>query len=389
MGGDKLGRSADTPAGMDALLEAFEQQSSKKRHRRKKKQAKADWQGLLKLLLIILLGIVGVLLLDGLRRESHEFAARVVNTRGTVQVQRDGEAAWSPIAVDERLRNGDLLGTGPHSNATLVFPDGSAIGVEPNTQFEVRTLDYTRNGRRDRSFMVRAGAVICNVSSFFGAKSEATVCTPTAVAAVRGTSFRVSYDPPTATAGLQVAGGLVEYRTPTAKGNVAVGREAGAQGYAPRPPGTLDSAQRRQLQLGVGYLANYDTPPTKLNLVERGLTNLADPILQLLGICPGGWGYNSIDLARRTACMEALRRLRQQLEGQSRGAPDVLNPVTLEELKLHPKEHRAYLGTFAGGMLESYSLDEQRNYTVIVRARDKQRTRYRLTAAELVEVPEP
>src|SRR5205823_5291823 len=109
--------------------------------------------------------------------------------------------------------NDDVIRTGADSTATLVFPDGSAVQVEPNTEFQVRLLDYARGGERDRSFMVRSGSIVAHVSKFFGGQSRATMCTPTTVAAVRGTGFRVQYDPQRKETFVQVADGKVAVRT--------------------------------------------------------------------------------------------------------------------------------------------------------------------------------
>ncbi|MDT7898260.1 MAG: hypothetical protein RRB24_10520, partial [Armatimonadota bacterium] len=92
--------------------------------------------------------------------------------------------------------------------------------------------------------------------------------------------------------------------------------------------------------------------------------------------------------ARRTACKEALRRLRIHLESLNE-VPEYLNPVTLQELTgLHPKEKERILSAFAGNMLESYRKVGRDQYIVRVRARDKKRTLYEMTIAEIRPVPE-
>lgn len=376
---------------IEALKEVQEQQERKERQRRRSKWFAwlREAPGWIKTTITAVLVVLLILLGDGIRRENQEFSATLAAFSGQVMVTPRGASGAAPPQANMTLRDKDVVTTGANSTATIVFPDGSAIQLEPNTQFEVRLLDFARGSVRDRSFMVRAGAVVTRISQFFGAKSEATVCTPTAVAAVRGTAFRVAYDPRTRQTSLQVVDGTVQFRTPTMNTEARLGQSTTATGYQLQASQTLS----RQMQLAVGnqarLLSQHEKPPSLLQRIEWGLTNLLDPVLQLLGLGPGSWGYNSTNFARRTACMEGLRRLRLHIE-QAAGedAPDILNPVTLEELQLDPRERERILSSFAGNMLLSYRKLGKNNYVVRVRARDKAHTLYQLTPAEIGVVKE-
>jgi ferric-dicitrate binding protein FerR (iron transport regulator) len=376
---------------IEALKEVQEQQERKERRRARSKRFAwlRDAPGWVKTTLMGVLIVLLILLFDGIRREGKEFNATLAAFNGQVMVTPKGESRAIPSQPNMTLRDKDVITTGANSTATVVFPDGSAIQLEPNTQFEVRLLDFARGGVRDRSFMVRAGAAVTRISQFFGAKSEATVCTPTAVAAVRGTAFRVAYDPRTKQSLLQVVDGSVQFRTATMNTESRLGQSTTASGYQLQSSQTLS----QQAQLAVGnqarLLSQHEKPPNVLQRIEWGLTNLLDPILQLLGLGPGSWGYNSTNFARRTTCVEGLRRLRIHIEEMpGEDAPDVLNPVTLEELQLHPRERDRILSAFAGNMLLSYRKIGKSNYVVRVRARDKAHTLYELNQAEIVAVKE-
>ncbi len=374
----------------DIVKEAEREQVRKER--RKRRRAYFGWlqgmPGWFKMFSSFALVVFVALVADGIRRESKEFKAILVAFSGSVQVMLHERGQWVPASQNMALRDKDLVRTGQQSSATLVFPDGSAIQLEPNTEFEVRLLDFARGGLRDRSFMVRFGSAIAYVSQFFGVRSQATVCTPTAVAAVRGTGFRVVYDPVNQQTVVQVIEGSVHFRTPIAETPSQPGQATSASGYQLASVVVLPSSAQRMLAAQIAFLRRFEQPPHWLQQIEWGLTNLLDPFLQILGLTPGGWSYAATNMARRTACMEALRRLRIHLEGLNE-LPNYLNPITLQELTgLHPKERERILSAFAGNMLESYRKVGRDQYIVRARARDKKRTLYEMTIAEIRQVPE-
>ncbi len=379
-------------AEMWAELVQEAEREQRRKERRKRRREYFGWlramPGWAKTLVTLALVLLVVLIADGIRRESKEFKATLVAFTGNVQVLLHEKGQWVAAEPNMALRDKDLVRTGQQSSANLVFPDGSAVQLEPNTEFEVRLLDFARGGLRDRSFMVRFGSAVAYVSQFFGTRSQATVCTPTAVAAVRGTAFRVVYDPNSRQTLVQVVEGSVRFRTPIAEAASQPGQVASASGYQLAGAAPLPPEVQRFLLAQCTSLRRFEQPPHWLQQIEWGLTNLLDPFLQILGLAPGGWSYASTDFARRTACMEALRRLRVHLESLNE-VPEYLNPVTLQELTgLHPKEKERILSAFAGNMLESYRKVGRDQYIVRARARDKKRTLYEMSIAEIRPVPE-
>lgn len=317
----------------DLIRQAEREQLRKERRRRRRQwfgwiQEAPSW---LKTLITVTLVVLVALIADGIRRESKEFKATLVSFSGSVSVFQNTTNQWVPAKPEMALRDKDVVRTGANGTAILVFPDGSAIQLEPNTEFEVRLLDFVRGGVRDRSFMVRFGSAVAYVSQFFGAKSQATVCTPTAVAAVRGTGFRVVYDPATKQTIVQVVDGSVRFRTPITETASQPGQMAAASGYQLVGTQPLSPEYQRVLAATVTQLRRFEQPPSLLQRIEWAINNALDPFLQILGLTPGGWSYASANFARRTMCMEALRRLRTHLESLNE-LPDYLNPVTLQEL---------------------------------------------------------
>ncbi len=383
------------PKDSAQLIADLVQEAAKERWRKERRKRRREFFGWLraapswlKTLVAIALALLVVLVGDGIRREAKEFKATLVAFTGSVTVFQHADNRSVPASLNMALRDKDVVRTGANSTATLVFPDGSAIQLEPNTEFEVRLLDFVRGGVRDRSFMVRFGAAVAYVSQFFGARSQATVCTPTAVAAVRGTGFRVVYDPYNKQTVVQVVDGAVRFRTPITETASQPGQMATAIGYQLGTVQGLPQGTQQILAATVNQLRRFEQPPHWLQRIEWAINNALDPFLQILGLTPGGWSYASANFARRTACMEALRRLRIHLESLNE-LPDYLNPVTLQELTgLHPRERERILSAFAGNMLESYRKIGRDQYIVRARAKDKKRTLYEMTIAEIREVSE-
>ncbi len=385
--------------GANALLEALKEAESQ--HQAKLKRDKRDKKNSGKYLwlkdvpsriragIILVVIILVVLIADGVRREAGEMQASIAVLSGQVTVRKAGAGGTLPGKSGQQLTNKDMVITGNGSTATVVFSDGSTIQLEENTTFEVRLLDFARGGRRDRSFLVRAGSVVARFSRFFGvsAGSEGTVCTPTAVAAVRGTGFRVSYDPTKRQTYLAVVEGQVRFRTATTESQHGEGQMTSATGYELGRGQALSNSAQNRIQGQVAAADRFVKPPSFLQNLEYGLNAFLDPGLQLIGISPGSWSYAAGSAARRAATRKALLDLRAAIEampGDTR--PDYINPLTLEELQIEEKLRVAILDTFSGNMLESYQRQGTDDYSLIVRSRDRNRTRLRLTSSSLGEV---
>ncbi len=365
----------------------------KKDLKRKKKRGGPSFlafmPGWLLLIIKILLVVIVVLIADGIRRESKEFSATIVSYTGICMIAKDDNASPAPPVPNMRLVDKNLVITGPSSTATIVFSDGSAVMLEPNTQFRVRLMDYARGGKRDRSFMVESGSIVARVSKFFGVDSRATVCTPNAVAAARGTGFRVAYYPQSMTTDLQVVDGTVAFQSGYDAAAVGQGQSTLAEQYNMAGLRGMKPVVQASVQSAVGGMRGYEAPPNALAKAEQAINNFLDPLMQLLGLSPGGWGYNSVDFARRGACVEALRRMRTHIEEvYSNGVPEYVNPVTLAQLNLNPVERDRLLGAFYGAMLESYEKTGQDRFVIYARARDKKHTLYQLTEAAMTVVKE-
>lgn len=371
----------------DALKEVEQQQRRSRKTRRKKRNNTDPGIAARVRIALIVVGVPLLLLtLDGLRREADEFHPRVDSVTGQVQRVRDGGAVTTARA-GETLDVGDHLVTGPRSQAVVVLADGSAVQIEPTTRFEIRDLDYARDGRRSRMFLVRFGSVVARFGKLFGVGSRGSVTTPGAVAAVRGTAFRVAYSAQTQQTLVGVAEGTVSVRSQGLSGPCRVGQMALVNGYQLVGLRPLAPADRAALNRVMQRLAVLERPPGFLVDFERGLLRTLDPVLRVVGMAPGGFSVTALDFARRTATTGALRDLAKYLEGAD-DAPNTLSLTELTELQIPAQVRARLLRTFAGGMLESYRKPARNQYVVRARARDPEGTLFELTPNGIREVPE-
>lgn len=119
-------------------------------------------------------------------------AALVNYLKGNASLAR-GAAPPSPIAAGDRLTAGDRVITGKGARIELKLPDGSFLRFDESTTFEM--VASTANAQvqsRDISVNVIVGKTWAKVSRLFGRKGRFELNTPTAVAGVRGTTYRMN-----------------------------------------------------------------------------------------------------------------------------------------------------------------------------------------------------
>lgn len=363
----------------DAIAEIAEEQE---RQRKRDAKAQKGRRGLLRWLdarvLIGLAVAIVVLIADGVRRENAEFYVTVANIVGSVTITGPDGATIAP-RPRTRLATGSTVTTGRDAKLVLETRDGSRILVSPETEFVVNGLDYNRGANyRDHSFALRRGKAMASVSQRFGADSELTMGTPGAVAAVRGTIFMVTYDARAKVAFAACHDGRVDFTS-----NGAVVSTIGAGYYAgARPDGTVTMPQpvpedvtREFLGAGELYI-----PPSKdplMQRVEYGLNRFLDPVLQILGVGKCSWSVLAGNAARRTTAMRAGQDIRQALESMEE-LPKTINLQTLEGLGLPEDRRRVVLKQLAGNALEVY-LADGRDYVILLRAKDRAKTRFMVT----------
>lgn len=159
--------------------------------------------------------------------------ATVVAVAGQATVVPPGETARA-VQAGESLYAGAQLETAANSSVTLRFADGSTLVLQPGARMSLDTVSvYAGGGMVDTRLRLQQGRVEIGANPRHTSGSRLRVITPSAVAAVRGTRFRVE-------AGEAVA------REETLEG--AVGLDAAGQNVA--------------VAAGQGSLAELGKPPT-------------------------------------------------------------------------------------------------------------------------------
>jgi hypothetical protein len=119
---------------------------------------------------------------------------------GRVELQRKGASSWMAATVGTRLVEGDSLRAWAGATARLDLLDGSTIFLAENSRLVVGKLEFDQqNQAREALFHLVVGklrAVVSQaaISLVKARQSNFAISTQTAVAAVRGTDFEVTYD---------------------------------------------------------------------------------------------------------------------------------------------------------------------------------------------------
>lgn len=109
-------------------------------------------------------------------------------TVGPVYLQRAGTSGWELVEAPAEIGDGDTLKTGPDGAAELAFADGTTARITGNAQFHLQAA-----APRRMSFFMKLGLLEAFVKHMPGRQFQ--VRTPTSVAAIRGTDFRVEVAP--------------------------------------------------------------------------------------------------------------------------------------------------------------------------------------------------
>ena len=168
-------------------------------------------------------------------------AATVVQLQGAARLISGADGSSKPLGVNTRLFSGDTVQTGPDSNLSIRFADGSELLVLSGSEVVMDSLSaYGVTGMVDTRVRLQGGRVDTRVQPSEGPGSRYHIITPAAVAAVRGTQFRVSADTDRPVARSEVIEGKVGVSGAGARQLVRAGfGTVAAAGRPPQPPRKL------------------------------------------------------------------------------------------------------------------------------------------------------
>ncbi|MFL9894559.1 FecR family protein [Paraburkholderia sp. RL17-381-BIF-C] len=168
-------------------------------------------------------GVVLRLPADKLKQEQE--SARVIATSGPVE-HAFGKNPYVPLTQGATLGEGDRIRTGENGFVSLELPDGSHVTVAQNGLLDVSTLRRTTlTGASDRVLELRSGEVESQVTHATKKDDRFQIRSPSVVAGVRGTRFKVAYNGDARITAVEVLDGAVGV-DPAALG-----------GRVPPPPG--------------------------------------------------------------------------------------------------------------------------------------------------------
>jgi hypothetical protein len=132
------------------------------------------------------------------------FIGRVKFVKGDVQaIIPEGEKIWQPLYLKDRVWRGSSIKTGKDSLLVVENEEQASFVVSSNSNLKISAFDQEEENKSLNVFL-KLGRLLSSV------KFKTEVRTPTAVAGIRGTDFRVSVDTDDAT------------RTEVLSGSVAV-----------------------------------------------------------------------------------------------------------------------------------------------------------------------
>lgn len=143
--------------------------------------------------------------------------AAVTTLTGKALVTRAGAAKPEKLATGVMLAAGDRVTTGTGARLELKLPDGSYLRFDERTTFKLVSMVGSRKqDRRNIRVSMVVGKTWARVAKLFGKKRGGfSISTQTAVAGVRGTTFRMNVAQDNS-AVLKVYGGEVEVRKKSA-----------------------------------------------------------------------------------------------------------------------------------------------------------------------------
>lgn len=161
--------------------------------------------------------------------------ARLIAFRGQIRVESGGAQVTPQRGM--ALNEGAVLSTDANAFLTIEMADGSRTTLPSRSRLRiVRLRRVILTGAVEREFALEAGRSGSKVSPLANPRDQFQIDTPVAVAAVRGTDFRVAFNPDSGRSVLEVVEGKVADRHAASGAelltNAGFGAVAQAQGLS-------------------------------------------------------------------------------------------------------------------------------------------------------------
>jgi hypothetical protein len=159
-------------------------------------------------------------------------AGTISSVVGEAQANQTRSPGWKAARVGAKLFVQDQLRTGAESTAELRWSSGGVVRLAEQSSMTISEVP-SEGTAPEQGLKVLGGRVWANMKKISTSTQEFGIETPTAIASIRGTVFRVDMAADSAT-------DVLVY-----EGKVAVGPSAGLEKNRTRPP---DSSGRREVE---------------------------------------------------------------------------------------------------------------------------------------------
>jgi len=114
--------------------------------------------------------------------------------KGNVEVQSGESREWTPLRLNDRLKEGSRIRTGEESSVEIVFENGDSFLQSPNSNSGLSAARKMDGNHTLYKWFLGAGRTIARIKSATGRESRFEIDTPSSICAVRGTVFRTAVD---------------------------------------------------------------------------------------------------------------------------------------------------------------------------------------------------
>ena len=119
---------------------------------------------------------------------------KVTFIKGNAMTQEKGSEEWHPLHPGDPVKQGSGIRTAEESAVEITFEDGASFYLRPNSTLKINTASKKGFDHFMRQLYLQSGKTISRLKEATGSESRFEIHTPSAVAAARGTEFRVSVD---------------------------------------------------------------------------------------------------------------------------------------------------------------------------------------------------
>lgn len=114
--------------------------------------------------------------------------------KGNVGLFIRAKKEWQSPGLNAPIREGTRIRTGDNSTAEITFEDGVSLLIRSNASIEIASAERKGALHSVYRLFLDIGRSVSKIRQNTGAESRLSIETPSAVAAARGTDFRVSVD---------------------------------------------------------------------------------------------------------------------------------------------------------------------------------------------------